>query len=107
MAFRIWYGDEEGMQWVDGDLHESDLHGIALVLAWGGEPVAEGLDRLHRCGMRCRRELAIQWPYLSPTQWDRGTSVMVDVGEVGQWFADNMGGTLVLLDTDGQEIPHG
>lgn len=59
----------------------------ALVLAWDGEPVVEGLDRF-------RRATGAMWPesYISERWWDR-----LSAGMAG-W------GTIILLDADGREV---
>ena len=53
MAVR-WHPDVLHTMPLDGEWHEGGAPGkadriTALVLAWNGEPVAEGMDRLARC----------------------------------------------------------
>ena len=61
----------------------------ALVLAWGGEPVAEGLDRLARC---------LGW---EPPGDGIDVEEMLDL-----WLSGlrTKTGTLVLLDAEGREV---
>lgn len=71
----------------------------ALVLAWDGKPVAEGLDRARR----------IFAEYLGNGRWQcRVPLEMSDAMGVARNVCDPEhcnGGTLVLLDGDGREIP--
>lgn len=70
--------------------------GEALVLAWGGKPVPEGMDRLGRSPGRCG------------TGWVREV-VLVHLGQRpddSDALTDpDLPGTLVLLDAEGREQP--
>ena len=75
-----------GTRWTDG-LHRSGWHRKhALVLAWKGEVVPEGLDRAYRAaGDR-------------PERYHR----MSEMPDAGMWFGSM--GTIAFVDADGREV---
>lgn len=73
-----------------GQVPDSAPQRRALVLAWDGEPVAEGLDRL------CRR-----------MEWDVYPRGWASIPAVLSWLDGDAPGTLVLLDADGREVTGG
>lgn len=64
----------------------------ALVLAWGGEPVAEGLDRANRVWVGRWCGYLIDWSVDDVREY--GAALVIHLG----------GGTLVLLDAEGREV---
>lgn len=76
-------------EWKATALHEPP--GVrALVLAWDGEPVVEGLDRLSRVA---------GWALLSPHEL-----LFATLPRIARDAAEADIGTLILLDASGQEI---
>ena len=63
---------------------------LALVLAWDGKPVPEGLDRLERCSGRTRNAEAWVSHAMAGRSWG--------AHRLGEW------GRLVRLDADGHEV---
>ncbi len=64
----------------------------ALVLAWDGQPVAEGLDRANRVWVGRWCGLLHEWTMGNVREY--GAAVVIHLG----------GGTLVLLDAEGREV---
>jgi len=71
----------------------------ALVLAWDGKPVAEGLDRA-TAAATTTPQWWVDYPALSDRSWPRH--------EIAKWvgpaLADLCSCTLVLLDAEGREV---
>lgn len=83
--------DWRGRRQLARDKGNADLLFVrALVLAWDGKPVAEGIDRLRWRGY--------------PPDWCGDP--YAHVGELRDWLAEwrNLPGALVLLDADGREL---
>ncbi len=72
--------------WEAGQAYPGHHDARALVIAWNGEPVVEGIDRLCRAA-------ALELP---------GDGI--DIAELHWWLTDcESAGRLVLLDEDGHE----
>jgi len=69
----------------------------ALVLAWDGEPVAEGLDRLGRAE-NVTREWVSKVVGFALGWWPDDVDALTD---------PDLPGTLVLLDAEGREVSDG
>ena len=90
-AYTTWVDGKSDGQWRANDDSMDIEPGDALVLAWDGEPVAEGLDRLYRAlhGSGCCVH------FRSPA------AVSAALG----WSQDALRGcALVHLDSDGREV---
>jgi len=87
-----------GPRWVFGWASER-AHVRALVLAWGGKPVPEGLDRA-TAAATATPQWWVDHPALSDRRWH--THEIVEW--VGPALAALCGCTLVLLDADGREV---
>ena len=74
----------------------------ALVFAWGGKPVAEGMDRATYAATSIPR-----WWVDHPALADRRWHTHEIVEWVGPTLADLCGCTLVLLDAEGREVSDG
>ena len=86
--------ESEGhVRWQPGNRHTTVPD--ALVLAWGGKPVAEGLDRAYRCAGH------------HGAGTDGHNPFMGVLAQRGEWLASSMDCTLVLLDAEGREVRDG
>lgn len=76
----------------------------ALVLAWGGQVLSESLDRAARIASR-----AEEGP-LNERAWGRNPALVEDIVDLVPYFellARRLGCTLLRLDSEGREVPHG
>lgn len=75
----------------------------ALVLAWDGEPVAEGLDRARRVARSLRQSGAL---HLKPWVWANIDDIDIHIRSIPEVFGLLAAylGTLVLLDSEGREV---
>ena len=106
MVYEGWEGDPLRSWWTTASatanasarFYPSRAHRRALVLAWDGEPVAEGLGRLRRAGKG--------WPWAEPHWHVKRTlgGVHGAVSRLRSLVAANDAGTIVLLDADGREV---
>ena len=64
----------------------------ALVLAWNGKPVAEGLDRTYRCAGH------------HGAGSDGHNPFMDLLAQRGEWLASSMGCTVIRIDAEGREV---
>ena len=86
----IAYIPNRGWKWTEGPCAEEFPNGRALVLKWGGTPVAEGMDRAARVDPHYRGEA-----------WASSRALGREMERLGY-------GTLVLIDAEGREvIPRG
>ena len=90
MAF-LWRATD---RWLPMSLGDETIAPRALVLAWDGKPVAEGLDRLGH-HPRVTRGWAEKVVGFALGWWPDDVDALTD---------PDLPGTLILLDADGQEV---
>ena len=88
------YISNRGWRWTEGPCAEEFPTRRALVLAWDGEPVAEGLDRLGH-HPRVTRGWAEKVVGFALGWWPDDVDALTD---------PDLPGTLVLLDAEGREV---
>ena len=93
-----WLHTDDPGLWIPSDVAHDDT-GEALVLAWDGESVPEGMDRWWRAGFKAHG--APRWPYVAPSTWRVPILVFWHVLEP----VALLGGTLVALGPDGLVLP--
>ena len=90
--------ESEGhVRWQPGNRHTTVAD--ALVLAWGGKPVPEGMDRAAR-----RWEAATESSDRSLQEYDLWWCRMVHAIDLGHECQRSSVGTVVLIDADGKEV---